>query len=189
MSRTHSPLALGQSGLSTTACRLSLFPCPVGAPVPPPHWVLALGPAVKRVAPTPPRVPRPPSPCFGCSLVLLCQPVLHQIGQQRLPLLRKPERVLLSWWNPSIIIPPRRQRHQAIWTGTRSALENGIIILPHFHFYRLKTLITLNIDDKTLGQIRQTQSTRTLTAIFLPSRIILKEKPEGVCTQARILNT
>ena len=56
MSRTHSPLALGQSGLSTAAWRLSLFPCPVGAPVPPPHWVLAPGPAVKRVAPTPPRV-------------------------------------------------------------------------------------------------------------------------------------
>lgn len=56
MSRTHSPLALGQSSLSTAACRLSLFPCPVGAPVPPPHWVLAPGPAVKRVAPTPPRV-------------------------------------------------------------------------------------------------------------------------------------
>lgn len=50
---THGPLALGQSCLSAAVCRLSLFPCPVGAPVPPPHWAPALGAAVKRVVTTP----------------------------------------------------------------------------------------------------------------------------------------
>lgn len=110
--RTHSSLALGQSCLSAAVCRLSLFPCPVGAPVPPPHWVPALGPAVKRVAPTPLRGGTPtPITRSGRSLALLCWPVPHQIVQQRLPLLRKPGLVSSSGWNPSSAIArsPRTQ--------------------------------------------------------------------------------
>lgn len=58
---SYAPLEFGQSCLSAVVCSLSLFPCPAGAPVPPPHWAPALGPAVKRITPTPVRggAPRP----------------------------------------------------------------------------------------------------------------------------------
>lgn len=95
--RTHTlgVLALGQSGLSAAAHRLSLFPCPVCAPCATATLSPCPGAQRSRGSPRPLSgggggASRPPSPRLGRSLAIFCRPVPHQIAQQRLPLLRKP---------------------------------------------------------------------------------------------------